>query len=136
HPPRVARIGRGIRHLHRDSGAPGRARPPSPRRSTRRSGTAAPGSVVMRAVVIALAACVLIGCTDVSADAHATCVLIDVSGTYADEVPAAIQLVKLAVLPRVTTGHSLVAATIDDDSYDKRNLIAVMTADARPSVAN
>jgi len=84
----------------------------------------------------ALLACVLLACDDVSEHAQATCALVDTSGSYVSEVAPAMQILKLALLPQSTPGDTLVAAFIDADSYEKQNVVAVMTLDARPSQAN
>lgn len=75
-------------------------------------------------------------CSDTADHAGATCVLVDTSGSYVDEVKPAIQLVKLWALPSLNTGDTLVVARIDGESFDKANVVAVATMDPRPSRAN
>jgi len=63
-------------------------------------------------------------------------VLIDVSGTYADEKPEVVRILKRDVLPALLPGDTLVVIRIDSESYEKENLEALVTLDARPSRAN
>jgi hypothetical protein len=67
---------------------------------------------------------------------QAIAVLIDVSGTYADERPEAVKLIKRDVLPAMVPGDTLIVIRIDSDSYEKSNVEAMLTLDPRPSRAN
>lgn len=67
---------------------------------------------------------------------QAIAVLIDVSGTYADERSEAVQLIKREVLPAMVPGDTLIVIRIDSDSYEKSNIEAMLTLDPRPSRAN
>jgi hypothetical protein len=64
------------------------------------------------------------------------CVLVDVSGTYADQKTDVVRLLKRDVLPALEPGDSLLLIRIDGQSYEKGNLEALLTLDARPSQAN
>ena len=84
----------------------------------------------------ALAAPLALGCTDARNYEQAICVLVDVSGTYADEKAEVVRILKREVLPALLPGDTLLVIRIDSDSYEKENLEALVTLDARPSRAN
>jgi hypothetical protein len=75
-------------------------------------------------------------CSDGRAHARATCVLIDVSGTYADQRAEAVRVVERGILPRLRPGDSLFVIRIDERSYDKRSVEATVALDSQPSRAN
>ena len=90
-----------------------------------------------RAGLLALvAALALTGCADGRRWDQAVCVLVDVSGTYADQKADVVRLLKRDVLPALVPGDSLLVIRIDGQSYEKVNLEALLTLDARPSQAN
>jgi hypothetical protein len=76
------------------------------------------------------------GCESGRSYAQAICVLVDVSGTYADEKDEVAMILKRDVLPGLLPGDTLLVIRIDSESYGKDNLEALMTLDARPSRAN
>jgi len=82
------------------------------------------------------AALVLSGCSDASHWSQAVAVLIDVSGTYADQKPEVARIVKREVLPSLIPGDTLAIVRIDSESYEKDDMIAFATLDQRPSRAN
>jgi len=84
----------------------------------------------------ALAAPLSLGCADDRNYEQAVCVLIDVSGTYADEKPEVVRILKRDVLPALLPGDTLLVIRIDSESYQKENLETLVTLDARPSRAN
>jgi hypothetical protein len=67
---------------------------------------------------------------------QAICALIDVSGTYADEKAEVARILKRDVLPAMLPGDTLLVIRIDSGSYEKENVEALVTFDARPSEAN
>lgn len=67
---------------------------------------------------------------------QAICALIDVSGTYADEKREAVRHLKREILPNLVPGDTLIVIRIDSESYQKENVEALLTLDARPSHAN
>lgn len=92
-----------------------------------------------RATALLLAAALFglgLGCADARRYDQAVCVLIDVSGTYADQKGEVVNLVKRELLPAMVPGDSLLVIRIDDQSYEKGNVAALVTLDARPSQAN
>jgi hypothetical protein len=78
----------------------------------------------------------LAGCSDARRYDQAIGVLIDVSGTYADERRETVRVVKREILPQMVPGDTLLVARIDSESYDRENLLALLTLDRRPSHAN
>jgi hypothetical protein len=84
-----------------------------------------------------LAAALLAGsCSSGAQYAQAIVALVDVSGTYADQRPEVINVIRKGLLPRMTPGDTLVVIRIDSTSYGKQNVEATMTLDVRPSKAN
>ena len=83
-----------------------------------------------------LLAALLAGCADGRDYHQAICVLIDVSGTYADEKSEVGKILKREVLPAMLPGDTLLVIRIDSGSYEKDNVEALVTLDPRPSRAN
>jgi hypothetical protein len=76
------------------------------------------------------------GCLDMKASETAICVLIDVSGTYADQKSDVVKILKREVIPNLVPGDTLITIVIDSESYQKENVTTLTTLDARPSRAN
>jgi hypothetical protein len=90
----------------------------------------------VKKLVLALA-CVFLGsCSSGKNYAQAICALVDVSGTYADQRPEVVNVIKHGILPKLMPGDSLFVVRIDSESYKKDNVVAQMTLDVRPSKAN
>ena len=84
-----------------------------------------------------VAAALLAGsCSSGAQYSQAIVALVDVSGTYADQRPEVVNVIRKGVLPRLTPGDTLVVIRIDSESYKKANVEASMTLDVRPSKAN
>lgn len=79
---------------------------------------------------------VLSACSSGRNYAQAIAALVDVSGTYVDQKPEVINLIKKGILPKLNPGDSLFVIRIDDESYRKGNLEGSVTLDVRPSKAN
>ena len=62
--------------------------------------------------------------------------LVDVSGTYAEQKNDVVRFVKTGILPDLLPGDSLFVITIDDLSYEQDNVVAGIKLDMRPSMAN
>ncbi len=90
----------------------------------------------MRAATLLAVAGLLLGCTDGRRYDQAICVLVDVSGTYADQKGEVAAILKRDVLPAMVPGDTLLLIRIDSESYEKDNIEALVTLDARPSRAN
>jgi len=76
------------------------------------------------------------GCLDSDRHEQAICVLIDISGTYADQKAEVVKVLKRDVLPALVPGDTLITILIDSESYEKDNVTNLTTLDARPSRAN
>ena len=76
------------------------------------------------------------GCSDARRYDQAIGVLIDVSGTYADQRAETVRVIKREVIPQMLPGDTLFVARIDSESYDRDNVEALLTLDRRPSHAN
>ena len=61
--------------------------------------------------------------------------LMDTSGTYTQELAKAQQIIS-AVLARLNPGDSFAVARIDTGSFSEKDIVAKVTFDERPSVAN
>jgi hypothetical protein len=86
-------------------------------------------------VSLALAAWALSGCGDARSHAHAVYMLVDTSGTYAQEANKA-QLIVHFLLGTLQPGDSLAVAKVETRSFSEKDIIAKATFDSRPSQAN
>jgi len=77
----------------------------------------------------------LAGCGDENSGSQGYYMLLDTSGTYAKELEQA-QKIVLAILTRLEPGDSFAVARIDTGSFSEKDIIAKVTLDDRPSVAN
>jgi hypothetical protein len=75
------------------------------------------------------------GCTDQRVHSHAVYLLVDTSGTYAEEVGKA-QVIANYLLGTLQPGDSLAVARVRSRSFSEKDIIAKATFDARPSQAN
>ncbi|MGH9420372.1 MAG: VWA domain-containing protein, partial [Thermoanaerobaculia bacterium] len=75
------------------------------------------------------------GCGDSRSNAQAVYMLIDTSGTYAQEAGKA-QLIVNYLLGTLQPGDSLAVARVESRSFSERDIIAKATFDSRPSQAN
>ncbi|HJS39174.1 MAG TPA: VWA domain-containing protein [Burkholderiales bacterium] len=82
-----------------------------------------------------LAAVHAAGCTDPRSHVHAVYLLVDTSGTYAEEVGKA-QLIVNYLLGSLQPGDSLAVARVRSRSFSEKDIIAKATFDQRPSQAN
>ncbi|HET7650681.1 MAG TPA: vWA domain-containing protein [Gammaproteobacteria bacterium] len=92
----------------------------------------------MRRVLIATLILLLTaaGCTQTGGKhARAVYVLLDVSGSYSKQLAEANPVIDY-LLGTLVSGDSLAVATIDSASFSEKNIVANVTFDDRPSVAN
>jgi len=89
-----------------------------------------------RALAIGMLALLSSGCDTGRRYDQAICALIDVSGTYADQKREAVKHLKREILPNMVPGDTLIVIRIDSESYQKDNVEALLTLEARPSHAN
>ena len=114
-------------HETRPSLRPSRKKIPMGTRSKQR---------MLAASLAVIAALVTTACQDAHDYSQAICVLVDVSGTYAEEKREVASILKRDVLPAMLPGDTMMLIRIDSQSYEKDNLEALVTFDARPSQAN
>ena len=88
-----------------------------------------------RALVLFALALAVLSCDSRRYD-QSISVLIDVSGTYANERAETVRVIKREILPHMVPGDTLLVVRIDSESYDQENLEALLTLDNRPSHAN
>jgi uncharacterized protein with von Willebrand factor type A (vWA) domain len=93
--------------------------------------------MIRRLLLLGLAflAAGLAGCGDPRSHTQAVYVLIDTSGTYAQEAAKA-QLIINYLLGTLQPGDSLAVARVESRSFTEKDIIAKATFDQRPSQAN
>jgi len=94
------------------------------------------GRRIARSCALAGLLLLTLGCSGDRRYDQAVSVLIDVSGTYADQKPETVKLIKGEILPHMLPGDTLLVVRIDSESYDRGNVEALVTLDRRPSRAN
>lgn len=77
----------------------------------------------------------LAACTGGNPDSKAVMLLLDTSGTYANELGQAQRIVNY-LLGTLESGDSLAVAQINSESFTEKNIIVRATFDNRPSEAN
>jgi len=90
---------------------------------------------VLGAATALLAATFLSSCTDQRSHAQAVYLLVDTSGTYAEEIDKA-QLIVNYLLGTLQSGDSLAVARVRSRSFSEKDIIAKATFDGRPTQAN
>jgi len=75
------------------------------------------------------------GCADTTSRSRGVYMLLDSSGTYSKELQEA-QAIINNILGTLDPGDSFAVAKIDSASFSEKDIIAKMTFDRRPSVAN
>src|SRR5687768_5123932 len=90
---------------------------------------------MIRALVLALLAAALTGCGDPRSHSQAVYVLVDTSGTYAQEASKA-QVIINYLLGSLQPGDSLAVARVTSRSFSEKDIIAKATFDSRPSQEN
>ncbi len=91
-------------------------------------------SAIIRATCCAFALA-LAGCGDTVPHTRAVYMLLDTSGTYAQELEKA-QSIANYLLGSLSSGDSLSLARIDSGSFSEKDIIAKVSFDERPSYAN
>ena len=87
-------------------------------------------------IVVALALCVTaVSCSDPQSRAKGVYMLLDTSGTYALELKKAQSIINY-LLGVLQPGDTLAVARIDTGSFSEKDIVAKVTFDERPSVAN
>jgi hypothetical protein len=77
----------------------------------------------------------LTACDEPRSQNRGVYMLMDTSGTYTDELRKAQQIIN-AMLTRLDPGDSFAVARIDTGSFSEKDIVAKVTFDDRPSLAN
>jgi hypothetical protein len=77
----------------------------------------------------------LAGCEEPIPPGRGVYMLMDTSGTYTDELKQAQRIIN-AILARLDPGDSFAVARIDTGSFSEKDIVAKITFDDRPSMAN
>jgi hypothetical protein len=88
-----------------------------------------------RQFLVAVPALALAGCGDPRSHRHAVYMLVDTSGSYAQEAGKALLIINY-LLGTLQPGDSLAVARVQSRSFTEKDIIAKATFDARPSQAN
>jgi len=86
------------------------------------------------AVLLSISLFGLQGCSE-PVEKKAVYVLVDTSGTYSKQFDK-VKIVLRYLLGSLQPGESLALAQIDSESFNEKNIVARMTFDLRPSMAN
>jgi hypothetical protein len=86
-------------------------------------------------IAASVAACLFMACTRSSTQVRGIYMLLDTSGTYSVELKKAQNIVNF-LLGTLQPGETLVVGRIDTGSFSEKDIIAKVTFDGRPSVAN
>ena len=86
-------------------------------------------------IAILVPAVFMMGCSDPKSHSTGVYMLLDTSGTYARELKKAQSIINY-LLGVLQPGDTLAVARIDTGSFSEKDIIAKMTFDSRPSVAN
>jgi len=89
-----------------------------------------------KSFTLAIVLCILIvGCTDTKSRSTGVYMLLDTSGTYAVELKKAQKILNY-LLGVLASGDTLAVARIDTASFSEKDIVAKISFDDRPSVAN
>lgn len=91
--------------------------------------------MMKRITVLAGLALALAGCGEGAPKGRGVYMLLDTSGTYTVELDQAQRVIN-AVLARLDAGDSFAVASIDTGSFSEKDIVAKVTFDDRPSIAN
>lgn len=78
---------------------------------------------------------VLSGCADNRSHTSGVYLLVDTSGTYAEQISKARKIINY-LLANLNAGDSLAVAKVESKSFSEKDIVAKVTFDRRPSQAN
>jgi hypothetical protein len=85
--------------------------------------------------LILFCSALLWGCADATSHTRGVYMLLDTSGTYKKELKRAEAIINY-LLGTLQPGDTMAVARIDSGSFSEKDIVAKMTFDRRPSVAN
>lgn len=91
--------------------------------------------IILLSILLAGVASMLSGCPNTTSHSRGVYMLLDTSGTYANELEKAQKIINY-LLANLNPGDSLSVARIDSGSFSEKDIISKVTFDIRPSVAN
>lgn len=86
-------------------------------------------------MLLCLLPLVFIACADNRSHSNGVYLLIDTSGTYAEQITKARKIINY-LLANLNAGDSLAVAKVSSKSFSEKDIIAKVTFDRRPSQAN
>jgi len=89
----------------------------------------------MKPTIQLLCCALLASCSASQPDTNGVYMLIDTSGTYREEIQKAEQIIRFT-LSRLDAADSFAVARVDTGSFSEKDIVAKMTFDDRPSMAN
>lgn len=89
----------------------------------------------VRMLIALCAMATLAACGDPKPTNKGVYMLMDTSGTYTKELKKAQQIINV-ILARLNPGDSFAVARIDTGSFSEKDIVAKVTFDERPSIAN
>ncbi len=89
----------------------------------------------MRNIIKITLLIILVSCTDTTSHSRGVYMLMDTSGTYTNEISKAQSIINY-LLAALQPGDTLSVARVDSASFSEKDIIAKVTFDGRPSVAN
>ncbi len=89
----------------------------------------------MRTFIVTAVCVLLASCAPQAPQNHGVYMLLDTSGTYAEELDKAEQIIRYT-LSRLDATDSFAVARIDTGSFSERDIVAKVTFDDRPSAVN
>ena len=86
-------------------------------------------------MLLCLLPLIFIACADNRSHSNGVYLLIDTSGTYAEQITKARKIINY-LLANLNSGDSLAVARVSSKSFSEKDIIAKVTFDRRPSQAN
>ena len=86
-------------------------------------------------MLLCLLPLIFIACADNRSHSNGVYLLIDTSGTYAEQITKARKIINY-LLANLNSGDSLAVARVSSKSFSEKDIIAMVTFDRRPSQAN
>ena len=86
-------------------------------------------------MLLCLLPLIFIACADNRSHSNGVYLLIDTSGTYAEQITKARKIINY-LLANLNAGDSLAVARVSSKSFSEKDIIAMVTFDRRPSQAN